>query len=319
MKKFLMKKNLLMLLFFFFFCFDLPASFSGSDPVIVVLLSKALKPYNDALSGFEEGIKKSGYKITVTYNLDEKKDNLTQLVSAIKTQDPGLVFAIGTEAAIFAKQNLTDLPVVFSMVLNPVKSGLVPSLANPGNNLTGVSLDIPPDLQFQKLKEVLPKAVRIGVIYNAKEEEWIKSVREAAQKNGLSLVVKPVNAQTDVPGSLDEIVKDVDCLWAQVDPMIYNVQSSQYILLNLLRSKIPMMAFSAQYVKAGALLGLECDYIDIGRQSADIALSILKHGVSGSIALVFPQKVRLLINKKIAGVIGVDIPAQALDEAAQVY
>lgn len=317
MKKCLMKRILLILFFFFFF--NLPVTFSETNPVIVVLLSKPLRPYNDALSGFEELIQKNGYKIAFVYNLDEKKDNRPQFISTIKGENPGLVFAIGTEAAIFAKQNLSDLPVVFSMVLNPVKSGLVESLAAPGNNLTGVSLDIPPELQFEKLKEVLPHVTRVGVIYNEKESDWIKEVRQAAQKNGLSLIVKPVNSQIDVPGSLDEIVKEVDCLWAQVDPMIYNVQSSQYILLNLLRSKIPMMAFSAQYVKAGALLGLECDYVDIGRQSADIALVILKHGALGNVALVFPQKVRLLINKKIAGVIGVDIPQRALEEAAQVY
>jgi putative ABC transport system substrate-binding protein len=312
-----MKEILLVL--FFSFCFNLPVTFSASNPVIVVLLSKSIKPYNDALSGFDEDIKKSGYKIAVIYNLDEKKDNQPQLISIIKDQNPELVFTIGTEAAIFAKQNLNDLPVVFSMILNPVKSGIARSVSGPGNNLTGVSLDIPPELQFRKLKEVLPKVTRVGVIYNAKEKEWIKGIEAAAQKNGLSVIAKPVNSQSDVPGRLDEIVKEVDCLWAQVDPMIYNVQSSQYILLNLLRSKVPMMAFSAQYVKAGALLALECDYVDIGRQSAGIAVTILKHGAFGNIALVFPQKERLLINKEIAGVIGVDIPQKALEEAAQIY
>jgi len=314
----ILNKKILPLLFLFL-CFNLSLTSFASEPVIVVILSKDIKPYHEALSGFEGEVQKNGYKVSFSYVLDGKSDNESQLVGTIKSKNPNLVFTVGTPAALFAKKNLNDVSVVFSMVLNPVENGVAQSVESPGNNLTGVSLDIPPGLQFQKLTEMLPKATRIGVIYNAKEQEWLKEIQEAAQKKGLTLIAKAVNSQSDVPASLDEIVQDADCLWAQVDPMIFNAQSSQYILLTLLRKKIPMMAFSSQYVKAGALLALECDYTDIGRQSAEIAVKILKQGAFGSMALVSPEKVRLVINKKIAGVLGIDIPRNVSDEAAEVY
>ena len=317
MRRILNKKNLLLLSLFF--CFNSSLTSFALEPVIVVVLSKDIKPYHDALSGFEGEIQKNGYKVSLVYTLDENNDNNAQLVDTIKSKNPSLIFTIGTPAVLFAKQNLNAAPIIFSMVLNPVENGLAQSVANPGNNLTGVSLDIPPALQFQKLIEILPKATRIGVVYNAKQQEWLQEVQEAAKKNGLSLIAKPVNAESDVPASIDEIAKEADCLWAQVDPMIFNAQSSQYILLTLLRKKIPMMAFSAQYVKAGALLALECDYADIGRQSADIAVKILKQGVFSGMALAFPEKVRLVINKKIAAILGIDIPQNVLNEAAETY
>ncbi|MFH1640587.1 MAG: ABC transporter substrate-binding protein [Candidatus Omnitrophota bacterium] len=276
-------------------------AFSGPEPVIAVIRSRVIKPYQDALSGFEEELNKSGYKITPRrFDLENAKGKETQLMQEIKDLKPVLVFVIGTEASLFAKENFKELPVIFSMVLSPVKSGIVESLTNPGNNLTGISLDILPEVQFRKLKEMLPKVSRVGVIYNAKEKDWIKEIEEAAKKTGLAIVAKPINSESDVPAKLAEISKEADCIWAQAEPSIYNAQSSQYILLQLLRNKIPFMAFSSQYVKAGALLSLECDYNDIGRESAQIAIKVLNGANLGSTPVAFPEKINLAVNQKIA-------------------
>ncbi len=159
----------------------------------------------------------------------------------------------------------------------------------------------------------------MGVIYNAKEKDWLKEIEATANRMNLEIVAKPINSAADVPRAVEEVAKEADCLWAQVDPLIYNAQSSQYILLTLLRNKIPFMAFSSQYVKAGALLALECDYKDIGRQAGEIAVKILRGGVLGTVALSFPAKVRLVVNQKIAQVIGIEIPKKLLEEAKEVY
>ena len=205
------------------------------------------------------------------------------------------------------------------MVINPAESLLIDSSAGSGSNLTGVSLDILPELQFKKLKEMLPTLSRVGIIYNAKEKEWIQNIKTAAKKLGLIIVAKPISSAADVPHALDELVGSADCLWAQVDPLIYNAQSSQYILLTLLRNKIPFAAFSSQYVKAGALLALECDYSNIGRQSAQMAIKILANKAVASIPVALPEKMNLVVNKKIAELIGIEIPQKLLEEAKEVY
>jgi putative ABC transport system substrate-binding protein len=316
-----MKKNLLYLslLALFILPGGIKSAFPEEKSIIVVIRSRVIAPYNEALSGFEEEINRNGYKVSFYYNLEEIKGKEPQVISEIKASNPSLLFAIGTEATLFAKENIKSSPIVFSMVINPVATGIIQSITDTGDNLTGVSLDISPELQFRKLKEMLPKASRVGVIYNAKEKDWIKQIEAIANRMNLVIVAKPINSEADVPRALDEILGGIDCLWGQVDPLIYNAQSSQYILLALLRNKIPFMAFSAQYVKAGALLALECDYKDIGRQAGEIATKILKGGARGAVALTFPTKVRLVVNQRIAQVIGIDIPKKLLEEAKEVY
>jgi putative tryptophan/tyrosine transport system substrate-binding protein len=296
------------------------SALSGREPVIAVISSRQIKPYQDALAGFREELKRSGYNLSERYyNLDDFRGKAALMTSEISGLNPDLIFTIGTEASVFAKNNFKGLPVIFSMVLNPVDNGLINSLENPGNNLTGVALDILPEAQFRKLKEILPNVKRIGVIYNSREEGWITGVAAAANKLGLSVVALPIANETDIPAKLDKIAREADCLWAQTDSRIYNAQTSRYILLALIRNKIPLMAFSAQYVKAGALLSLECEYGDIGRESAQAAIKVLKGEEAGSIPVSFPVKLRLTVNKRIAQLLGIEIPPKLLEEAAEAY
>ncbi len=293
---------------------------TGREPVVVIISSRQIKPYQDALTGFREELLSGGYNISErNYNLDDPRAKGAQIIKEIGALKPDLIFTIGTGAGIFAKNNFNDSPVIFSMVLNPADSGLINSLGDHGNNLTGVALDISPEAQFRKLKEMLPNLKRIGVIYDSREKVWIKSVEDAASKLGLSLAALPIGSEADIPAKLDEVARDADCLWAQTDPRIYNAQTSQYILLSLIRNKIPLMAFSSQYVKAGALFSLECDYNDIGRESAQVAIKVLKGQGAGSIPVSFPRKLRLTVNKRIAHVLGIEIPPQLLEEAVEVY
>jgi putative tryptophan/tyrosine transport system substrate-binding protein len=316
-----MKRALIYLSFLAIFMFlsDINPALSEEKAVIVVIRSKSIKPYNDALSGFEAGINKNGYKISSSYNLEDNKDKEPQLIAEIKNLKPDLVATIGTEASLFAKDNLKGIPAIFFMVINPAESLLIGSSVGSGSNLTGVSLDILPELQFKKLKEMLPKLSRVGIIYNTKENEWIQNIERAAKKLGLLIVAKPISSAADVPHALDELIGSADCLWAQVDPLIYNAQSSQYILLTLLRNKIPFVAFSSQYVKAGALFALECDYSDIGRQSAQMAINVMVNKFTVSVPIALPEKMNLVVNKKIAELIGIEIPQKLLEEAKEVY
>ncbi|MBN1869188.1 MAG: ABC transporter substrate-binding protein [Candidatus Omnitrophica bacterium] len=292
----------------------------AGEPVIAVVLGKAIGPYLQALSGFETELKENGYQISPHhFDLDEYEGPEERMIQEIRDLKPALIFTIGTKATLFAQGHFQDLPVVFSMVLNPVKAGVIKSFTTPTHNLTGVSLDIPPEKQFEKLKEIQPKVKRVGVIYDAKEKEWIKEIEAVAKKEGLLLVAKPVHSESDVPVALDDIRDKIDALWAQTDAMIYNANSSQYILLTLLRHKIPLMAFSASYVKAGALLALECDYDAIGRQAGRIAIKILMGEDPSTILVSFPEDPNLVVNKRISKLVGIDIPADALKEASEVY
>ena len=297
-----------------------PDALSSGKPVIAVLRSKAAKPYNDALAGLMDGLKESGHEVDfIYYDLKEARGRETEFLEEIRESEPDLFFTMGTEATLFAGKNLPDLPMVFTMVLNPVESGIINSSGLSKSNLTGVSLNIPIEVQFSKLREVIPGIKRIGMIYDAQKKLGMKNEAEAAAKRlGLQLVPKPVYSQREVLGALDEVTREADCLWAGVDALVHNPQSAENIILATLRKKLPFMVFSSHYVKAGALLALECDYYDIGRQSARIADKILNGREAGSIPVESPRKQRLVINERIIEVISLDISRRYLAESEEV-
>lgn len=287
---------------------------ADSRPSIVILLSKNILPYGNATSGFKSGMRERGFNPLYTnLNLDAMPE--TRILRKAMDAAPDLIFAVGTEAALFAKENFSSYPVVFSMVLDPVESNIVESFSYPGGNLTGVALKIKIETQFRKLQQIFPNMRYVGMLYDANKKVALKNeAQRAAEDLGLALIAKPVYSRRDVVGQLDEVLREADVLWAGVDTLIYNPQSAEHILLATLRNNVPFMAFSSPYVKAGALMALECDYVDIGRQSSNLVTKIINGRDPSDIPVEWPRKVKLITNKNTAKEIGVTIPRWVYDE-----
>jgi putative ABC transport system substrate-binding protein len=236
----------------------------------------------------------------------------------IKGSDPDLILAIGTKAALEAKERIKDIPIVFCMVLNPVSSGLVSSMSLPGGNITGASLDIPIKTQFQYMKTVVGHIDSLGVLYNPQETGMLIGEAERIARNmGLKLMAKPISSGREVPRALGDLIGGVDAIWSVADGIVFP-QSTEYILLNTLRGNTPFMGLSPPFVKAGALLALSCDYGDIGKQAAEIAIEILGGGQPGSITVTAPRNVYLSINMKTAKHIGLSVPDSVIQSANEV-
>ena len=313
MSRYRLKKISLKIVLILLLLFNHPFfAFCEEQYVIAVIRSQDIIPYGSAFIGFQEELKKFEKEVRVEYvdfNFDEYISQPQELISKMIQTKPQLIFTIGTEATVFAKQNFKDFPIVFSMVLDPVASGIVKSFDSSQENITGVSLKISVEEQFKNLKQILPKISKIGMLYDAQKMIALKDEAErAAQNLNLSLVAVSVLSKSEVDQALEDILEKADCLWAGVDTLIYNAQSAEHILLMTLRNKIPFMAFSSHYVKAGALLALEADYEDIGRQTAELALKVLRGESAGKIPVQSPRKIQLVTNKKTAELIGVKVP-----------
>ena len=290
-------------------------SYGAEKPLVAVVLSSSIKPFRHALKGFHDELKKRGLEYTsreVTLGGADSND----ILLPIKKLNPTIIYTIGTRATLIAKKEFPHIPVVFSMVLNPVASKVVKSMNSPGENVTGASMDIPPGLQFRYLKKILPRVEKVGVIYSESETGVIvKAAADAAKANGLELIAEAVKSPGDVPDALARLVGKVDCLWSVADSTVFTRETVRELLLITLREKIPFVGLSSSFVKAGALAAFQMDAGDIGSQAASIAGNLLR-GVDPSVLPVTePRRIRIVLNDNTIKLLGIIVPRKVYESA----
>lgn len=295
---------------------------AAAKPAIAIIKSREIPPYNVAIEGFNKALKDKGVAVAVTvYDMEGNKDTgIKKVKEAIDTK-PALILTVGTLATESTKENTRDIPVIFCMVLNPVADGLVKTMEASGNNLTGASMDIPSKKQFEILKTVMPNMKSIGVLFNPQETgALIEEAAASANAVGLKFVKKSVNTESDVPRALEEIGKDVDCLWSVSDSVVFNsFKSIQFTILFTLRNKIPFIGLSSAFVKSGALVAISCDIEDNGYQAGELAARVLSGEKPGAITVATPRKTYLSLNTRIADQIGVKLPQDVVSAAKEIF
>jgi putative ABC transport system substrate-binding protein len=300
--------------------FSLGLNLSSYALTIAVVKTQDIEAYNLALDGFKEALSGKGVEVWMAGDLGGAKNLSYSVIDSIKAKSPALILALGSAATTAVQKEFPDVPVVFSMVLNPVASGFIKSTHSSGNNLTGASLDIPVETQFRELLSVLPRVKRIGVIYNLEENrEIINEASLIAKGMGLELVTAVVGSEKAVPEALDDLIKKVDALWSVSDNIVFTSQSIQYILLNTLRNQMPFMGISPSYVKAGALMALSCDYKDVGHQAGEVAIRVIGGEQPNNIPITAPRKVYLSLNSIVAEQIRINIPSDVVAKAKEVF
>jgi putative ABC transport system substrate-binding protein len=291
---------------------------------ISVMISQHSNAHRRALASFLQAIDKSdprihGGPVLFTYDLGGQAEIGIEVAREIQRSGSDLVLAIGTTAALAAKREIKDIPIVFCMVLNPVSSGLVQNTRSPGGNITGSSLDIPLEVQFKYIKLLVTNLASIGVMHNPEETGiLVREAAKVAESMNLLLIAKAISSERDVPDALGDLLNKIDVLWSVADSMVFGSQSAEYILLNTLRTGTPFIGLSPYFVRAGALMALSCDYSDIGAQAAEIANRVLNGENPGDIPITTPRKVSLWINLRTADQIGLHVPDSVVKLADQV-
>jgi len=290
---------------------------------VAILKSRNIEPYNTAMVSFEKALRARETGVEFFYydlKVVQSQGTLDRLSSDIRILNPSLILALGTEATRFLKEHIDNIPVVFSMVLDPVGNGIVSDMVRPGGNFTGVTLDVPIDIQFNVVSSILHHVNKIGIVYDPnKTYRYIEEADIAAKKIGFELVKVPVSSEDDVPGAIETLKDKIDVLWAPVDNTVYTPQSAQYIILFTLRHRIPFVAFSDKLVKAGALIGLRGDYKAQGEKAAEIALKILKGASPGDIPVALAEDSAIFLNKKVGDIIGIKFSSDIVEKAAEIY
>jgi putative ABC transport system substrate-binding protein len=300
---------------------ELVPAFSNGPVTIAVVLSREIAPYHDALRGFKEQIQGPDKKFRfVEFNLEISGQTTTELIERIRSKEPALVLSIGSAATSLIASEITDIPVVFSLVLPSRGSKSLEELRAAQRNVTGATMEIPLSTQFAKIREVLPSARKVGVLFDPEVSgPLVETAGEIAGAQGFDLVALPVSSENDVVRRMKELEGEVDVLWSVADSTVFTPQGLKHILLSTLRARIPFVGLSPSFVKAGALLALSCDYQDVGRQSAELAQRIIAGETPGEIRMVVPREVSMSLNLHTARQIQVAISRELELAAAQTF
>ena len=297
------------------FCFSVPAAVAA-EVRIAVVMSSSVKPYKEALEGYYDGLRKRGVAFkSMEFFLDETSD-YAGLISRISLYRPDLIHSVGTDATRLVKNSIKDVPVVFSMVLNPVAGGLVKSMLASGNNLTGSSMDLPASLQFSYMRKLKPGIKKIGVVYSEKETgAVIREAEKSAKRMGLELVSEAVDGPQGVPRAINRLKRKVDFMWSVADGNVFTRETVREFLLMSLRRKLPLMGLSPAFVKAGALFAVSINPDIVGRQAAGLTMDILGGERPSDVPVAVPTSGELVINKNTLKILGLEPSSSILKEA----
>lgn len=305
------KKHILtipMFLFFLLFSFW-EHSLAGSGSTVFIIKSRNIGPYRDVATSAKKELVRYYSDIDIVELACEDDKEIDKVTNEIKTHESKLVIALGTLATKTVRQIPKVPTVVYTMILNPLKSDIGPP---------GVSMDISCETKIAGIKKVIPYVKSIGMVYST---NYIKSedINEACNKLGIRLVTRTVDSHKDFFITVDELLKEVDCFLMVADPTVYIPKTTEHLLLEGLQRGVPIVGLSSVYCKAGALMAFDCDYEDLGKQAAELSIKILK-GESGALKESwFPRKVRFSLNLKVAERLNIDFPQEIINEAGEVF
>ena len=289
-------------------------SVSAKAHTVAVLTSSDITPYNQAIQSFGKNLP-NGSTLVHKENLKGNLANGPRIAQRILDSQADLLLAVGLKAALVAKMEIPDIPVIYCMVLNPMKFDLQ------APHMTGIALEIPFEEQVLPLRMIMPTLNRIGVLYNPqKTEELVRKARHQAKRAGLELVVQAVTSQKDVPAALREMIPQVQALWLLPDSTVLNEDSIEFLLRATLEKNVPVVGFSSGLVKKGALVSAYISYEDIGKQAAELSTTILAQELSGTPGeLLPPNRLRLAINLKTVNFLGLSISPDILNRFDKLF
>jgi len=304
------------------FAFSAPAlAQQKSVAVTAIVEHPALDSVRD---GVKEGLAAAGFEEgkNLKWQYQSAQGNTgtaAQIARKFVGDRPDVIVAIATPSAQAVAAATKEIPLVYSAVTDPMAAQLVPSMAPSGTNVTGVSDVLELDRQIALMKQVVPTAKRVGVVYNPGEANSVvvvKALRDALPKQGMSLVEAAAPRTVDVGAAARSLIGKVDLFYTSTDNNVVSAYESLVKVGN--DAKIPMIAADTDSVKRGAIAALGIDYRNLGRQTGAIVARILKGEKPGTIASETSSKLELFVNPGAAEKQGVKLSDAVLKSAAQV-
>jgi putative ABC transport system substrate-binding protein len=295
-------------------------------PVIGFLNPTSPDAFADRLRGFRQGLKDTGYvegeNVAIEYRwADNQTDRLPALAAELVRRRVAVIVG-NTPSAFAAKAATTTIPIVFIVAEDPVRLGLVASLARPGGNLTGVNFFTGELVakRLELLRELVPRAARVAVLVNPAgpdAETTLKDVEPAARAIGLQIPVLNASTSREINAAFATFVRErPDALFVGGDPF-FSSRRVQLVHLATLH-KVPATYTQRDYVEAGGLMSYGSNIVDAWRQLGTYAGRILKGAKPADLPVVQASKFQLVINHETARMLGLTVPDKLLAAADEV-
>ena len=298
----------------------------ATPPIVGFLTSGAKSSVNERwVAGFHRGLAESGYvekqNLTIEYRwADDQYDRLPGLTAELVGLQAGVIVAAGGPVSAIAARKVTStVPIVFTTISDPVRSGLVASINRPGGNVTGVAgltSELDPK-RMELLVQIKPNVQVIGALVNPNRpgvDANTKELQAAAQAMGRQLVVERVGAADGLDAAFAKLAEQrIDALVVTADPF-FNFNRARVIALAN-RHSFPAVYQWREFVEDGGMMSYGPSIADAYQQSGVYAGRILKGAKPADLPVVQPTRFELAINQRAAKQLGIDVPEQMLARA----
>lgn len=289
------------------------------------ILAQDLQP--GLLETFRDELHTLGYVEGKSVNIEVRNasgrnERLPGLVADLLRLEVEVILAVNTPAAKAAKKATKTVPIVIMRVADPVKSGLVASLAHPGGNVTGLSF-MPDELAakgIEMLREALPGISRLGAVYsgdNAGSLVVMRGVESRCENLGLKVLRLPVIGPKDYAGAFDSATHaHVGALFVMDDGAL---TKQRHVILSLAaKHSLPVVAVYKDFAKAGAVIAYGPNLSIVYRRAAHYVDKLFKGALADDLPVEQPSEFDLIVNLKTAKALGLTIPQSVLARADEI-
>lgn len=278
--------------------------------------------------GFLEGLAEEGIvedeNLKVEYkNAAADMGTAGQISDSFVSDKVDLICAIATPTAQSAYNAAmdTEIPVIYTAVTDPVAAELADEDGTPVGEVTGTSDKLPVEEQLKMIREMLPDAKKLGIMYTTSEANSVSAIaeyKELVGEYGFELVEKGITATADVPLAADDLLSEVDCITNLTDNTV--VASLPTILEKANEKRIPVFGSEIEQVKIGCLAAEGIDYIALGKQTGKMAAQVLK-GEKKASELNFEliTEPGFYVNNKVAENLGITVPEELAADAVESF
>lgn len=278
--------------------------------------------------GFLEGLKEEGIEegknLTVDYkNAAADMGTCGQISDSFVSDKVDLLVGIATPSAqsLYNASMDADIPVIYTAVTDPQAAELADEEGNPVGEISGTSDKLPVKQQLEMIRELLPEAETIGIMYTTSEansESSIKEYEALAGDYDFTIKTAGITTTADIPLAAQSLLEEVDCMTNLTDNTV--VASLPTILEMANEKNIPVFGSEIEQVKIGCLAAEGLDYIELGKQTGRMAAKVLKGEAKASeLPYETIEEAALYLNSAVAENLGIEVPEDMTSSAAEVF